>query len=279
MIELPSLDSIYDVADWVELVLASGEEDVVSKSLISNTIEALQGNEPPEAFISSVMLELRRRESLYSTPYYEVSSSLVRRLEGDSPLEYKALLLFALFGTRSASINAKLFERFTTFAVQGVFGAQSYCFGWPVLPDTPVAIADRLRVLCEKLNERFVESPAAKYKDRGVDVVFWLPHDGRSSQVVGLLQCAIGENWRGKTSGIPLTSWKQYIHWAAAPITAFAVPGVFPPDEEWHETSAEAGVLLDRPRLLRGTERSRLPSDFAEEIATWIETTLQEVAA
>jgi hypothetical protein len=105
-----------------------------------------------------------------------------------------------------------------------------FVFGWPVLQDVQTAIAERIKQVAGQLRERFVEAPAARYKDRGVDIIAWKPFaepdhaSRRSGQLMVLLQCAAGHDWPNKTRELPMASWKQYLHWATDPIAAFAVP-------------------------------------------------------
>jgi hypothetical protein len=157
-----------------------------------------------------------------------------------------------------------------------------FIFGWPVLPDVQADIAARVKDVAEAARERFVEAPAERYKDRGVDVIAWQPFDEhlagehRSSQLIILAQCAAGANWRQKTGQLPHKSWTQYIHWACDPLQGFAVPGVIS-SELWHDISRECGgILFDRIRILNLLPDGIPDGELKSAIDEWVASELEE---
>ena len=278
MIRIPNPDSHSDVADWTELfVTVTGE--FVSKAKLTHLLEQESGQEPQEVFVADVWRELGIRERLYEVPPFTVGRLTVDAAEGGSGrIAYVACLLMSLYGVADGSKGgAKLFERLSCLAAKAYLGGDAVVFGWPVESGENPSIRDRIIELASKLNERYVEAPVAKYKDRGVDGVAWKPfYERRPSQLAMLLQCAAGQDWRIKANGLPLRAWEQYIHWSNNPIMAFAVAGIIP-DRDWHEVSKEGGVLFDRIRITNLTsELEKEDKALARDISRFIAGQLDE---
>jgi len=275
MFELPDPGSPQAVADWIELELAA-DEPMLSKTTVSSVIESLTGSEPGEAFLSDVWRNLEERQSRYSRRFFLCDQDLVYRNEA-APPEYFACLLFSLYGVSDEHrTDPKIFERIAASAIRSYVQGKVFVFGWPVLPDVQADIAQRVRDVAIAAREKFVEAPAERYKDRGVDVIAWQPFDEhssgehRSSQVVILAQCAAGANWRQKTGQLPHRSWTQYIHWACDPLQGFAVPGVISSDL-WHDISRESGgILFDRIRIVNLLPDGLQDEELIREIGEWV---------
>jgi hypothetical protein len=278
MIELPNPKSPSTVADWIELHLATSAK-AISRLEIASVVEQASGDEPSEDFLNSIWIELINRQAQYSNPLFKV---IDKRIESEdysgSKEEYIVCLILSLFGVQEEFRDGpKLFERLSAEVVKRYLNGKVFIFGWPPIEGTPTAIAERIKSACECFHERFAESPAERYNDRGVDLVAWIPFiDSKSSQCVILAQCASGHNWREKTTRLPLSSWKQYIHWACNPMKAFFVPCIIP-DNLWHDVSNEAGILFDRIRIMNligdGIEDPQLLAELRE----WREQQLQEI--
>jgi hypothetical protein len=283
MIEIPDPDSITEVADWIELKV-SISSNRISRAAVSSEIEGVTGEEPSEGFIVSVWRELERRQQLYSQSFFHIEDRLVEPENGPQPPEYLACLLLSLYGGRErAHHNAKLFERLTSEAVGCYLSGQAVVFGWPFDPDDrphdkESRIKHKIRRVAEDLRERFCEAPPAKFKDRGIDVVGWIPfEDKRSSQIVILLQSTIEQNWKDKLP-VPLDAWRQYIHWGCSPVKAFAVPHVIN-DYEWHEASVDKGILFDRVRIINLLSKGIQDLDFRQELSAWVEKSIVDLEA
>lgn len=258
MLTLDDADASERVADWLELELSLGESSF-SRSKISAIVRDASGVEPTETSISDVWRHLRRRAALYCSPFFEIQGDLATRRDDvvNGRLEYEVCLFFSLYGaSRQEGADPKLFERMSAEAIGHHIDGQVFVFGWPALSDVETAIAARVQQVSDLLRERFVEAPAARWKDRGVDIITWKPFaepdhaSRRSGQVVVLSQCAAGHDWRKKTRELPMASWIQYIHWATDPIRGFAVPCVIS-DDLWHDVAREVeGLVFDRVRLI-----------------------------
>jgi hypothetical protein len=280
MIRIPDPGSSIVVADWIELFITTTEE-FISKSNLSHLLERASGEEPKEAFIGDIWRELKSREKKYRVRPFIVDGPVVETTNNyKSKSTYIACLLMSLFGVASSSKRTpKLFERLSCFAVKAYLGGEAIVFGWPVELGKSPSIRDRIIEISVKLNERYVESPPEKYKDRGVDVVAWKPfHEQRPSQIVFLLQCAAGQNWRGKAPTLPIRSWEQYIHWSNNPVKAFAVPCIIP-DHDWHEISKDGGVLFDRIRITNLThELATQDKTLARDLDSFVKDQLKKLS-
>lgn len=248
MIDLPSPDSHSTVSDWVELRIAF-EENSVSKAEVVRSVSLLSGSEPSEDFIDSVWQELRERQTKYRTPLFEVDKRFVNPLDtaiGHSC--YQMCLILSLFGLRGVDpIASRLFEKLTSIAVKRYLSGEAITVGWP--GETSTIIKSRCAEIANQLNERFVEHPDSWFKDRGIDVIAWAPfRDGRSGQVVLLIQCGAG-NDRLTKKPVPLKAWEDYIHWGSPPTIGLSVPIVVP-SNDWHNESKVYGILFDRVRLI-----------------------------
>ncbi len=280
MIKIPNPSSSAIVADWIELYVAT-TSNVISKAKLSGLLERASGQEPGEPFIGDIWRELARRQKLYKYSPFTIDKLAVEAAENkNSEITYIACLLIALYGPVNSSINvAKLFERLSCLAIKQYLDGEGIVFGWPVEPGDEPSIRERIISVASRLNENYVESPREAYKDRGVDVIAWKPFsEQRTSQIVVLLQCASGKDWRNKTLDLPLRSWEQYIHWSNNPIKAFAVPCVIS-SRDWHDVSKEGGILFDRIRITNLIDEI-ISKDkcLANDIANFIKNRLEEAS-
>lgn len=284
MFNLPR-DERASVADWVELELALNHEiETLSKATVSSVIEGQTGNAADEALLTDVWRLLERRSELYHLSPFSVEGNLVARVP-EVPISeaYLACLFFSLYGVRTNRSDPKILERIAAICIAEYLGGQSYVFGWPPMDDVPTQIPERIGELAAHMCEKLAEYPAAKYKDRGVDVVSWKPFetegrgDHRSGQIAILSQCAAGQDWAKKKGDVPLDAWKQYIHWANAPVRGFVVPGVIQ-DENWHDTSVDCGVVFDRARICNNMPTPFPDADLLASIRTWVEDEKAEAA-
>lgn len=278
MIRLPDPSSRFAVADWVELFVATTGQ-LISKARLSHMIESASGEEPTESFIIDVWRELSLRQKLYiDCPFTIDKLTIESNREITVNDIYVSCLIMSIFGAQeNQHRTSKLFERVTCLAVKKYLLGEAVVFGWPVEEGETVSIRDRIIELAGYINERYVESPPERYKDRGVDVVGWKPFgDGRPSQIVVLLQCAAGLKWRTKTSELPLDAWIQYIHWSHNPIKAFAVPCVVS-KRDWHDVSKEGGILFDRVRIMNLLSKETIDDNLSGELNSWAESKLNEL--
>lgn len=282
MINIPDPNSVTIVADWVELSISVANKSF-SKAAVASAIEGVAGKEPSEDSIVSIWRELERRQRLYSRSFFCIEDRLIEPGNGCQPPEYLACLLLSLYGAQGrAHRPAKLFERLSCEAIRCYLSGRAVVFGWPCDPDDrsdeeeESQIKRRIRGVAKALRERFCESPPARFNDRGLDVVGWIPFvDSRSSQIVVLVQSTVARNWKDKPP-VPLDSWCQYIHWACSPVKAFAVPRIVK-HNEWHEASLEKGILFDRVRIVNSLSDGAKDMPLREELSAWVEQQLADL--
>jgi hypothetical protein len=282
MIEVPDPGSVTEIADWVELSISIANESL-SKAAVSSAIEDTIGEEPSENFIISVWRELERRQQLYSQTFFRVYDHFIEPENNHKPPEYLACLLLSLYGgQRQVNRPAKLFERLSSEAIRCYLSGQAIVFGWPFdLDDRPgeeeeSRIKRKIRRIAEELRERFSEAPRAVFKDRGLDVVGWIPFlDMRSSQIVILMQSTVEHNWKDKLP-VPLDAWCQYIHWGCNPVKAFAVPCIIN-EHEWQDISVDKGILFDRARIVNLLSDGVQDMEFKRELSNWIDQRLADL--
>lgn len=282
MVELPDPNDIYSVADWAELSLAI-DADQMSKTEITPIIEGQSGSEPSEAFVDSVWMELSRRADLYSHPFFQVSDSIVdKQSDSEHCMGYLACLLLSLYGVQGSTQEpGKLFEELVRLALKNYLNGDAIVFGWPMSgvtlkPGAGSQILQMVRYVADTLNEQFVEGPRSTYNDRGLDVIGWIPlGDQRSGQIVMLVQCAAGHNWKGKHA-VPIDAWCDYIHWSSKPVKAFAVPCIVD-SLQWQDRSRDNGMLLDRVRVLNLLPTDLSNQDFFGRLEVWVKEQLDEI--
>jgi len=190
-------------------------------------------------------------------------------------------LLWSLFGVQGVTQHqGKLFERITCKAVERYLSGNAFVFGWP--SENPRGglnesqVKRKIKKVADDLGEMFVEAPRPQFNDRGVDVIGWVPFaEGRSGQLVMLLQCTAGRDWKDKLP-IPIGNWCEYIHWSANPIPAFAIPAIVK-ERDWHERSKQQGMIFDRARIVNLLPRGTDDRDLARELKNWVSQTLADV--
>jgi hypothetical protein len=270
LINIPDQTSFTGVADWVGLSISVANNSL-SKAAVASALEISGGTEPPETFIASVWRELERRQHLYARSLYCVEDHTVRPATDEQLPEYLTCLLLSLFGVQGEiQPPTKLFERLTCEAVRSYLSGHAVVFGWPFDPEDidegqpELQIKQKIRKLAENLCERFIEAPCSPFKkDRGIDVVGWIPipfRERRSGQVVILLQCAAGHNWKIK---------RPVPHWGCSPIIAFALPCIIS-ERDWHDTSKDNGILFDRVRIVNLLSEGIQDQTLSQDLSSWV---------
>ncbi len=118
--------------------------------------------------------------------------------------------------------------------------------------------------------------PLDTYSDAGVDVVVWWRFaDRRAGSPVLLAQCTVQLAWERKVNDISVERWKKWVDFKTVPPqTALVIPFAERLDDpHWEERTVDAGVILDRRRLLELL--GELPCEDLEglvddETAEWV---------
>lgn len=275
---IPDATSKEVVADWVELYVTYLKNSI-SKTQLSSYIQASIGDDPGEAFIDSVWNVLRERVVLYGpTPPIQVESRAINGIiNWEECPEYLACLIYALEGnpntpSASASEAGKYFERISSEAIKNFLNGKSIIYGFPTEQGVEEIANDILR-------EKFNHLPPSYRKDRNLDIIAWKEWgDNRASQIIILIQCAAGGNWKTKLKELNLKAWEKYIDFAAAPMKGFSVPVIIADKEDMNEISTDAGVIIDRPRLYKGTYNSVFSdTTLRATLQTWCNSRIAEI--
>lgn len=257
-------ESFSYVADWAELYIATNKCSL-SKSEVQSSVELSQGYEPSDTFIDSIWNELERRQYLYgeTPPFFIEDRSINFNIEWEDKFEYLMCLILSVFGNSQDSLaTGKLFERISNEAIKNyLVNAETIIYGFPQ--------KQKLQDIVTKMCERFQFAPPTKFNDRGVDIIAWKSFkDKRSSQIIILFQCASGNNWRSKTCEISMCAWRNYACWGAYLMKGFCVPKVIK-ISDFDETSYDAGILLDRPRICKNTFNIQIDAGLKQKMREW----------
>lgn len=259
-INLPINDpnSTVNVADWVELMIASGELSVSREEVIS----AL-GSE--ELNVEDVWRELEKRVKLYrDISPFRIDSAVIETcldaLPEDQKNVYLMFMLLAYYGNDFESDRSgELFELVSVEAIR------SYISGEAERVSSP----SDFEPIVDRMCEGPYNSPPAPFQDGGIDAISWKPFgDGRSSQIILLVQCAAGYNWKLKLGDVSAEAWMRHLNSSFLPTRGFTLPHAITRIEELKECSSHAGILMDRPRLMWFLPK-QLASDLASQIKEW----------
>jgi len=270
---IPDPSSKDNIADWVEIFVAFSNGEF-SKSELSSYIEESSGSEPDEFLVDSVWQELVFREILYGdkTPFKVDGRTVKSAINWNDHPEYMTCLIFSLVGNSEDSAKSgKLFERITGEAMKNFLHGSAAVFGHPR--------NIRLEDMCGTMKEKFNCYPPSYRKDRGLDVFAWKPFgDSRASQIVILMQCAAGHNWKTKLTELSIDAWKRYIHFASPPIKGFSIPCIISDASSLEEASFDGGIIIDRVRLYRNIASSQgVNQNLKRELLTWCKRRLKEI--
>lgn len=250
MISIPETTSISRIADWIELSVLI-ENDTYSKSKIISLVRG-GGGDLDEQVIDSAFSELLRRLNLYGAylPPFSLNRKVIApNIDWKMYPEYILCLIFSLFGVEDTTDGGtKLFERISNDILKFYLHGEAITFGFPNTMNLTTQIENIAKACFEIKGGR---EPAATDKDRGVDVIGWKPfNDGRNSQIIVLLQCAAGGNWRTKKP-VPLPAWATYISWNHI----MTIPGLsitqILEDNKWNNAVFDYGLMIDRVRIYK----------------------------
>jgi hypothetical protein len=273
---------VSELADWVELTVAVSDHPFLVGTL--QTTLAREGSRgDPAAIAEQVWSELVRRGELCrdSWPLRLVGNRLRRlRLHPNSLLHY--YLTSLSLGDDVRSGGRRLFEECVTDLVAGLSGGYALRTGWPRTRGMPASLDEAVASYTALSKEQKIQQQPlpASDKDFGLDVVTWRRfQDGRGGYLPFIGQCATGKNWyeTDKHKELQIGSWTPHVTWAVDPVRFFAVPFVIPPDR-WFRTSRDAGLVLDRPRLLELALNSPISRRRAASMYAYCRTLYENAA-
>jgi hypothetical protein len=273
MIELSNIVDVSLISDWAELNVIYGNAPLSKAKLISlledNGFEEDTDYNGDELF-DSIIQELEKRQELYgSTPPYSIVNSTIYPLINwnDYP-EYLLCLIFSYWGAANSNGGTSLFERISNIALKRYLNGEAITLGFPNNGNLPFQIDNIATSMGE---DRAAKNPPPQAKDRGVDVIGWMPFgDNRRGQIIVLMQCAAGKNW-GLKKPILLSVWSQYINWFyETTVPSISITEIIT-TRKWSNAVENYGVIFDRARIYRFLYKPNTPIDanLRAEVIAW----------
>jgi hypothetical protein len=246
-------------ADWLELSCFLNYPSPITKAAVVGYLEGRF--EEAEILASDIFRHIEWRGTISPNyPFYISNSSIFSRADMSHSMEYLFPLLLSTHNfyreTKIADWShvGDLFELFCTASINQLFG-NAVLIG-NTFGGFPTDFDNTLEQVCKIVNERKgPPHPKAKdFQDAGVDIIAWKAFDKRKGQIVLLVQCASGSNWRKKGGDIKPRLWNQLVFWTIEPVKVLTFPYAFDFDspeaqEEWSFYAYDSGLLLDRLRL------------------------------
>jgi hypothetical protein len=259
MLDLPSELEAFAVADWIELSSFIEYPRLISRIAIENHLEA--ESDESELIAANAFKVIRHRKSLSQKYPFELTSHQIKatgkiteRLEYGFPLMLSCHNFYSDTKIANWSEIGDLFELYCTSSVSQLLGRAALignAFG-----GLSGNFDGCLKQVCELMNERKgpKHEKADDFQDAGVDIIAWKNFDKRKGQIVFLIQCASGQNWRKKGGDISSKLWHELVFWTVSPIKILAFPYAFDfnspqAQKDWHFYAYDSGLLMDRMRL------------------------------
>jgi hypothetical protein len=223
--------------------------------------EAWQSQETSKDSASSQILEeLERRSISLGDLYpYTLEGDVLAYNQSDS-LVYEFLLCTAVSPSLTTGEFVhfpRKFEKLATVLTANFLGPNTkYChIGFPnekrrFKNAVTVAIQESCELKWQPPEDLPNDGP--RQGDEGVDYILWKEFGcGRSiGQPFYFGQCACGNDWDGKLNDVSERFFKWFSTLSVDPAKVFAVPFVIP-DNKLKEVAREAGIVMDRLRLVR----------------------------
>lgn len=272
-LELKDFATLRSISDWVELQVAINGE--MTKAEIDHFLNNNDYSGDTEDYINSIWRELRIRNLRYHniTPMTIDSVSIETNIDWKKCPEYVLMLVLSLEGNGwKTQITAVIFERICKEVLEEYIGGEAKVVGFP----QKVSVEE----ICTDIEEQYIQELPPRYKDRKLDVVGWKKIDNRNNKLLILMQCAAGNDWRGKTTELQLEVWRDYIRFSCTPTRAFGFAHCID-DELFFETGKEGGIIFDRLRIYRYLKNKEEIKDITlrTEILNWCNERLNLISA
>lgn len=241
-------NSYLSITDWTEVYVAINK--ITSKSEIKTLIESSTNNDVSETTMDRSWDEIKKRRKLYGRyPPFEIEyTNIERTIEWKNIPQYMTCLLLSILGNEyKTQFVGKLFEKIVSVAIKNFLGGISINYGSPRTRQIP-----NVKRISEMMHEEFREEPRGS-GDKGLDVISWKPFDNRPNQIILILHCAAGGNWKSKRGELCINVWDDYINFAADPIRGIGLPLILS-DADFIRSSQLCGLVIDRARIYKNTK-------------------------
>lgn len=242
------------VTDWVEFS-AINSRSAFKRGDLKSAI-SVEGISNEGTLEEQVWVALKVREGLHAQlwPFKIDGPRLVRRKPCPVPSDLYRYLCCMGMGLVDDE-DRKLFELVIAEVLPALTRHPSMHIGHPASEGMAPSFRARVAAYAaasRMLTEEVKDDPPSTDNDFGIDAVSWMPFaDARSGYLHFLAQCATGANWEDKTLDIHVKNWQRHIFWGVDPVRVFAVPFVVTvTNVKWLRLCGEAGLILDRPRIL-----------------------------
>lgn len=259
-------DDVSEVADWVEMMVLSSSEPFKRGTLVK-TLE----REDARLSADEVIDELQQRAELMADRWpleLDADTSVLSLRTG--ALNRSLYTFLAALGLRvNIDHNGRvLFEECVTELSATLVGRPALRIGHPRRAPMPAPLKEAIERYCEESAELegIRKAPASNDKDLGLDVAAWWEFkDQRGGYLHFLGQCATGADWVDKLNDLHVPLLKEHIYWAVEPVRFFATPFVIH-HTIFRRSSIQAGLVLDRPRLMELAERGTVSAEMEQKL-------------
>ncbi|MBI4553896.1 MAG: hypothetical protein HY710_16635 [Candidatus Latescibacteria bacterium] len=296
MYKLPGFPSpkaaTHEIADFAEVLswdrgLASKREivaDLGRGDENANNIGCDDDDDENSEFLDEVMNEIERRASACGSgyPFRLDLEGTVLRHDADRDDHRAVVYRYLLLSTRLDMVDnrvhagvdgAALLEEVAAHALKNYLGGgrtHARVFGTAA----PGGFQDKVDALCRELREgtgfRSPDDAHTHAKDDKLDAVAWVPFsDSFPGQLIVFAQCKTGTNWRDTVTQLqPDAFIKKWMKDPVLvdPIRAFCISEAAD-RSRWKEMCTEAGILLDRCRLVDFCDN--LAPDLLDRVSRW----------
>lgn len=259
--------SLNALIEWVEGTVTFTDERITQSDVVDvlTEEEVYRSQDFARDWLETAWTEMTRRQSILGTycPYSIEGRRIQRVREWNNTAAYSFCLMLALQVRYRVELDPVvppdyntqgiLFERLTLAALKGR-GMAVHSTAWS--KEASASIRERVDALAAHLGERACDGAIDRWaepeiKDGGLDVVCHLPFpDGWGGRPLYLIQCASGENWRGKKSTPKVTLWEKLIDFTTKPLRGIAMPFALLEHEFRREANDDLlALLLDRHRI------------------------------
>lgn len=251
------------IADWAEL-WAMTHKAPLSRGKLKTTLS--REGQLTDVVATDAWNELERRASLFNEEWPLEFRDEALGTRADSSTGLFNFFMCALTFRQDVTNEARrIFEFCVRDVVRAITGTSAIRIGAPRDPYRP--LTEVVTEYCEASTEKPGEPCPATDQDLGLDIAAWIPFpDQRGGNLHFIGQCATGRNWDDKLTELNPVKWNDHVQWAVfPPVRFFATPFVIPA-KDFRRTSKDAGLVLDRPRLLHLSRKAPLEEATAKMV-------------
>ena len=248
------------VADWAELRALAAAPFKRGDLKVGIANEDVKN---PDLLEEQVWEELARRAALPEWPMQFDGNVLVPRARMRNRSLYRYFLLLGL-GEAIDNTDRRRFEELIVLLLAPLVGGPLLRVGAPAHPVGTASFSERIDAYFAAASiaddERGQQLPATD-QDLGLDVVGWFSfNDGRGGDLHVWAQCATGHDWEQKLTDLSWNVWQSHADLGVQPVRVFATPLALTISTlKWKRHSKDAGLILDRFRLMQLAEVSGFP--------------------